>query len=231
VANAAEGVWQRVAQPSQSRRQIACVQSASGALLDQPLVQLPSQFGDLGRAPRVGIGEARRTSPSISANAYQRGGEGVQSQTADASRPPICRQGGNDLLHFPDNLIRVYLRRAVITGREVVRNLLPTALDRTSRCIEDVSATCGRTDIDGQHKRIDGFAELYAASSRCHVLSSPEGLGGRKRRTSRQPLHSRGSAFPRSPAAGHMRQYRTATRPRSQRSGPGLIRQRQQALR
>lgn len=67
------------------------------------------QFGDLGRAPGVGIGEARRTGPAISANAYQRGGEGVQSHAADASRPPVSGQGGDDLLHFPDNLIRVYL--------------------------------------------------------------------------------------------------------------------------
>ena len=109
VANAAEGVWHRVAQPSQSRRQIACVQSASGALLDHPLVQLSSQLADLGRAPGVGVGEARRTGPSISANADQRGGEGVQSHTADASGPPVGGQGGDDLLHFPDNLIRVYL--------------------------------------------------------------------------------------------------------------------------
>jgi hypothetical protein len=109
VANTAEGVWHRVAQPSQSRRQITCMEPASGALLDHPLIQLPSQFADLGRAPRVGIGEARRTGPAISANAYQRGGEGVQSHTADASGPPISGQGGDDLLHFADNLIRVYL--------------------------------------------------------------------------------------------------------------------------
>jgi hypothetical protein len=38
---------------------------------------------------------------------------------------------------------------AVITGREVVRNLLPTALDRTSRCVVDVSAARGRADVDG----------------------------------------------------------------------------------
>jgi hypothetical protein len=109
MANAAEGVWHRVAQPSQSRRQIACMEPASGALLDHPLIQLPSQFADLGRAPRVGIGETRRTGPPISTNADQRGGEGVQSHTADASSPPVSGQGGNDLLHFPDNLIRVYL--------------------------------------------------------------------------------------------------------------------------
>ena len=69
----------------------------------------PSQFADLGRAPGVGVGEARRTGPSISANADQRGGEGVQSHTADASGPPVSGQGGDDLLYFPDNLIRVYL--------------------------------------------------------------------------------------------------------------------------
>jgi hypothetical protein len=51
VANATEAVWHRVAQPSQSRRQIACVEPASGALLDHPLVQLPSQFADLGCTP------------------------------------------------------------------------------------------------------------------------------------------------------------------------------------
>ena len=172
MANAAEGAWHRVAQPSQSRRQIAGVQSASGALLDHPLVQLSSQFADLGRAPRVGVGEARRTGTLISANADQRGGEGVQSHTADASRPPVSGQGGDDLLHFADNLIRVYLRRAVITGRELVRNLLPTAPDRASGCVVDVPAARGRADVDGQHKRIDGFAELYSASSCGHVLSS-----------------------------------------------------------
>jgi hypothetical protein len=85
------------------------VEAASGALLDHPLVQLPSQFADLGRAPGVGIGDARRTGPAIGANADQRGGEGVQSHTANASRPPVSGQGGDDLLHFADNLIRVYL--------------------------------------------------------------------------------------------------------------------------
>jgi hypothetical protein len=85
------------------------VQSASGALSDHPLVQLSSQFVDLGCTPGVGIGEARRTSPSSSANADQRGGERVQSHTGDASGPPVSGQGGNDLLHFPDNLIRVDL--------------------------------------------------------------------------------------------------------------------------
>jgi len=59
-----------------------------------------------------------------------------------------------------------------ITGRGVVRNPLPAALDRTSRCIEDISATCGGTDVDGQHKRIDGVAEFDYASECCHVLSS-----------------------------------------------------------
>jgi len=80
VANAAEGVWHRVAQPSQSRRQIACVEPA-------------------------------------------------------------------------------------------VRDLLPTAPDRASRCVVDVSAACGGTNVDGQHKRIDGLAELHSASSCGHVLS------------------------------------------------------------
>ena len=91
----------------------------------------------------------------ISINAQQRGGEGVQGHTADASGPPVRGQGSDDLLHFPDNLVRVYLRRAVITRGELVRNLLPAALHRTSRCIEDISATRCGTDIDGEHKRID----------------------------------------------------------------------------
>ena len=168
VVDAAEGLRHRVAQPFQPRRQVARVQPASSALLNYPLVEFASQLGDLGRAARVGVGEARCASPPIGADAHQGGGERVQGHTTDPSSPPFCREGRDDLVHFRDNLVRVYLGRAVSIGGELVRNLVPTALDRAPCRVKDVSPARGGTDVDGQHERIECLTELDSAAGCRH---------------------------------------------------------------
>ena len=87
--------------------------------------------------------------------------------------PPLGSQGRDDLAHFPDDLVRVYLGGAVSTGGELMRNLVPPALDRASCRVEDISAARRGTDVDGQHQWIECLAEFDSAARCRHGIHLP----------------------------------------------------------
>jgi hypothetical protein len=152
------------------------VQPAAGALLDLRLVELATECRHLGTASGVGVGVAGGDGPAVGTDADQRGGEGVECDTADAAPQSCGGQAGDDLLELVDHLVRVDLARAVRTAGELVRDLPPTAPHRPARRVVDVAPAGRRPDVEGQYERVQRVVQGDTTPAAGHPASAPVGI-------------------------------------------------------
>jgi hypothetical protein len=134
------------------------MQPTSGALLDLKLIQLPPKLHHLMRASGIGIGKTWRPSSPIFCYTHERGSKSVQRHSADPPGDRSVSKLIEDLLHFPDNRIRIDFGRPAAAGSEVMRHLDTAALQWPSGGVENIPTTCSGSNVNGKHERFERLA-------------------------------------------------------------------------
>ena len=153
------------------------------------LVQFLAELGELRRAARIRVREARGDRIFLIVHPHKRRGKRVQADAAHSPGElgPVTHQV-QDCGQFLDHLVRVDHGGAVRGGGEGMRNLVPVATHRGSGGIVEGTTACRGAHVQGHdqrfHRVLEFNSELHRViRARCvlvfgHDFSCSVAMGG-----------------------------------------------------